>query len=288
MAQTLDLRVVHGMLTRHVRVGKLAARDEVHGNRELAFGGIKVDTLYVPRGHDSKGGFKQLVRQCSFRLHGGLQHSAATATTQLIESVRLKGSLRRDYARPRPANHPLRIQKRHIGLRQFDGNASFVPRIRCEIAPPADILVAKCSLVEDQLTVTIVAHPNFDTSALHLAVRAVPGNFMLGRRQISDVLEWTDEDGLRKGTARVHLPESDQVLLMLMIGNVTVRRTWILDPTKARNNRLLAIQHFDRDLKKLSEALWTADSRIFEKGIASLLSRSALHRFRLLIPMDRI
>jgi hypothetical protein len=68
MAQTLDLRVVHGVLAGYVSIGKPAARDEVHGNRELAFAGIKVDALYVPRGLDSQGGFKQLVRHCSFRL----------------------------------------------------------------------------------------------------------------------------------------------------------------------------------------------------------------------------
>ncbi|MFM0350446.1 hypothetical protein [Paraburkholderia sp. RL17-347-BIC-D] len=159
-----------------------------------------------------------------------------------------------------------------LGLREPGTEPLTVPQITCEIVPPADIRFDQCSLTSDQLLVTVAAHPNFDTSTLRLAVRAVPGNFMLGRKQIADRLEWKDEDGLRKGTALVHLPDSDQVLLMLMIGNATVRRTWILDPTKARNNRLLTVQHFDKELKKLTDALTTAaDGRLFERGIASLL-----------------
>src|ERR1700733_400228 len=78
MARTLDLRVVHGVLAGHVSIGKPAARDEVHGNRELAFAGIKVNALYVPRCLDSQGGFKELIRH-RFVLHGWLQHSAATS-----------------------------------------------------------------------------------------------------------------------------------------------------------------------------------------------------------------
>lgn len=59
---------------------------------------------------------------------------------------------------------------------------------------------------------------------------------------------------------------------MLMIGRSTVRRQWFLDPQKARNNRLLAVQHFDQDLKMIRSAvLETSDSARFEQGVAALL-----------------
>lgn len=57
-----------------------------------------------------------------------------------------------------------------------------------------------------------------------------------------------------------------------MIGSSTVRRQWFLDPTKARNNRLLAIQHFDSDLRMVWRAVMESpDPAKFEKGVAALL-----------------
>ncbi|SAL61374.1 hypothetical protein AWB66_03534 [Caballeronia telluris] len=60
------------------RKPKTAAGNKVHGNCELPFGSIKVDTLHIPRGLDSQGGFKELIRH-RFVPHGWLQHSAATS-----------------------------------------------------------------------------------------------------------------------------------------------------------------------------------------------------------------
>lgn len=68
------------------------------------------------------------------------------------------------------------------------------------------------------------------------------------------------------------LENADSALVILMVGSATVRRQWLIDPTKARNNRYLAVQHFDSDLRKIREAvLESSDSRRFEQGIASLL-----------------
>jgi hypothetical protein len=65
VAQPLDLRVVHWVLTGEPGVGKATSCDKVHSNRQLSFGRIKVDTLHVPRCLDSQGGFKELIRHCS-------------------------------------------------------------------------------------------------------------------------------------------------------------------------------------------------------------------------------
>src|SRR6202022_1952675 len=59
--------------------GEAAAGNKVHGNRELPFGRVKVDALHVPRGLDSQGGFKELIRHVRFVSQGWLPHSAATS-----------------------------------------------------------------------------------------------------------------------------------------------------------------------------------------------------------------
>jgi hypothetical protein len=78
--------------------------------------------------------------------------------------------------------------------------------------------------------------------------------------------------GRREGSATIALRNADAALVMLSVGSSTVRRNWFLDPTKARNNRLLAIQHFDKDLRMVRQAvLESADSAKFETGVAALL-----------------
>jgi hypothetical protein len=49
MTQTLDLRVVHKMFTSNPSIGKPAACNEVHGNRELPLSSIELNALDVPR-----------------------------------------------------------------------------------------------------------------------------------------------------------------------------------------------------------------------------------------------
>jgi hypothetical protein len=68
------------------------------------------------------------------------------------------------------------------------------------------------------------------------------------------------------------MEEADSVLVMLMIGSSTVRRQWLVDSQKARNQRLAATLHFDKDLKMVRRALLEAnDSATFERGAASIL-----------------
>ena len=68
------------------------------------------------------------------------------------------------------------------------------------------------------------------------------------------------------------MQDCDSALAMLMIGASTVRRQWFPDPAKARNNRFMAVQHFDTDLRKIrSAALESPESAKFEQGVAALL-----------------
>jgi len=128
-------------------------------------------------------------------------------------------------------------------------------------------------LAGDRLDVTLHAHPAFDVDNVGLAVRAGPRDGLNSRRQVAREIKWgAVRDDRREGTAQIELQHADAVLAMLMIGSSTVRRQWFLDPAKARNNRLLAIQHFDKDLRMVRRAvIESSDSSKFENGVAALL-----------------
>lgn len=160
---------------------------------------------------------------------------------------------------------------RWLGLRAIESSAT-PPTINIRIGPPVDLIFEECSLVDDQLHLTMHAHPQFDVTRIGLSICAVPGNALDSRRQVADEIKWSDvRDGRLEGRVQIHLKQVDSVLVMLMIGTSTVRRQWFLDPDKARNNRHLAINHFDKDLKRVRHAvLDSLDSNKFEQGVASL------------------
>ena len=159
-----------------------------------------------------------------------------------------------------------------LGLKA-PGSTSSPPKIEIRVGPPVDLIFDGCSVAGDTLKLTLHAHPGLDTSLVRLSFRAVPGNALAARQHATNNLVWGDVyDGRREGTAQVNLENADSVLVMLMVGTSTVRRQWFVDPEKARNYRLLATQHFDRDLKMLKHAVLDShDSVKFEQGIASLL-----------------
>jgi hypothetical protein len=188
-------------------------------------------------------------------------------TTIDIDFMEIDNQLRRSH----PPFDGLSDVATWLGLhtpRSVDRQASIQLRIR----PPVDMLVDRSRLAENQLDLVFHAHPNLDLSSVGLAVRAVPGVGLLSRKQATTLIAWLDTDSNpREGHARVHLENSDNVLVMLTLGEQTVRRHWIIDPSKAGNIRFLATQTFDSDLKRLKKVLFDGtDSREFEKAVASL------------------
>lgn len=159
-----------------------------------------------------------------------------------------------------------------LGFNTIDFNGGR-PTITVRVGPPVDLIFDRCKLSDDQLTLEFHAHPSFDANRLTLAIRGVPGNGLLGRKQIASLINWQDAtEGKRIGTVNTRIPNSDSVLTMLLIGASTVRRQWLGDAAKARNNRWMAVQHFDTNLEKVRSAvLKPSDSRKFEQGVASLL-----------------
>ena len=159
-----------------------------------------------------------------------------------------------------------------LGLR-VPGTSSNAPSIVLQVGPPADLITDKCVLKNDQLILTIHAHPKLDVSRIGLAVRAVPGTGLSARKHVTESIAWKrTRNGRREGVIKVQVEQADNVLVMLLIGDSMVRRNWFIDSDKARNNRFLAIQHFDKDLRMIRQAvLEHSDSSKFEMGIAALL-----------------
>lgn len=147
------------------------------------------------------------------------------------------------------------------------------PTISIQGLPPCDLIFEQSSLRDNCAQLTLLAIKSFDVSRVSLGVRAVPGSGLEARQQTAASIVWSGVDnGLRKGVATIQLDNAESVLGMLMIGSSVVRRQWFVDPTKARNNRLLAVRHFDKDLKMIRQGvLESPDSSKFELGVAALL-----------------
>jgi hypothetical protein len=159
-----------------------------------------------------------------------------------------------------------------LGLRE-PGVSGGRPTLALGVGPPVGLVFEHCSLSQDQLHLTFHAHPKFDVTHFALALRVVPGIVHGARRQASKEVNWDEvRDGRREGIARIRVENAESVLLMIMVGNSTIQRQWILDPLKAPNSRLVATQHFDKDLRMLKQAVMESpDSAKFEMGIALLL-----------------
>jgi hypothetical protein len=144
--------------------------------------------------------------------------------------------------------------------------------IKIRVGPPIDIIIEQCSLTNNELTLVLHAHPELDISGVGLAVRSMPGNGLAGRKQAASQIKWnTAIFGRKEGLAHIKVEEADNSLVILMLGNETVRRQWFIDPGKARNSRLVATQLFDNELRRLKKVIFdNNDPREFEKGIASL------------------
>lgn len=155
----------------------------------------------------------------------------------------------------------------------YSRSANVQPSIKIRVGPPIDIVIDKCGLSNDELTLVFHAHPQLDVTNVGVAVRAVPGHALAARKQIASEIEWeTERTDRLEGVARIRVGNADNALAILMLGNNTVRRNWFIDPVKARNSRFVATQLFDNDLRRLRKAIFeTADPKEFEKGVASLI-----------------
>lgn len=151
------------------------------------------------------------------------------------------------------------------------------PTITISIAPPIAIDLDASKLVANHLSLVLTAHEGLNVSNMTLSIRTVPGTGGLnGRRLLNEEIAWNKgEEKTRTGRVEVALQAADSVLVMITIGENTVQRQWILDQSKARNTRFLAMQHFDKDLKMMKRYLLESangkESARFEESVAALL-----------------
>lgn len=145
--------------------------------------------------------------------------------------------------------------------------------IEIHIAPPVELILNESQLSANKLKVTLHAHPNLDVDRVGVAIRTAPSSNLSGRSQAASSIKWGRVRNARRlGVANVAVGPVDSALVMLRLEDVTIRRQWFLDPAKARNRRLLAVQHFDKDLRMLKQAIFEMnDSAKFENGVALLL-----------------
>lgn len=145
--------------------------------------------------------------------------------------------------------------------------------LEIRVSPPVDLILDQCALLNDRLQLTLHAHPNFDVSRVLLALRTSLGNGTSGRMQIAHTVRWGEvEERRRTGRLEVDVPNAESALAMLVVGSRTVRRQWFQDPSRAPNYRLVAVQHFDRDLRMIRQNLFEAnDSPRFEAAVGALL-----------------
>jgi len=142
-----------------------------------------------------------------------------------------------------------------------------------QVSPPVDLIYDQCSLSDEKLRLTLHAHPNFNPHFLHLGVVILPRDGLNGRVRASHAICWGDiANGRREGVLELDVPKAESALTMLVLGARTVRRQWFQDPSRAANSRLVAAQHFDRDLRMIRQALFESnDSPRFEAAVGALL-----------------
>ncbi len=147
------------------------------------------------------------------------------------------------------------------------------PSIVFRMNPPAELLLSACRLSESNVELVVHMHPRISSRRLTVTARSVPGKGLTERRQIASHFQWSPaKDGIRVGKARVALEFADQVLVTIAVDGVTIRRHWFVDPARARNQRLVAVQQFDSDLRMIKRELLTpSTSDKFELAVAALL-----------------
>lgn len=212
--------------------------------------------------------------------------------SDMIQENRWFSDLHLDVIGPRPASHPdvdfqaIDNQLR-ISTPPFDGladvcgwlglsasrQALWQPSIKIRMLSPVDLSFPETTLRNNQLQLTLHAHPSLDVAKIEVAIKTTPGVRLHGRQQVASQIRWAqDVSTYRNGIALVTLDNAENVLVMLMLSGRIVRRQWFVDSSKAANPRFTVMRHFDEGLSRLEKQVFeTNDSRDFEKGISSLL-----------------
>lgn len=143
-------------------------------------------------------------------------------------------------------------------------------QIEIRISPPIDIRTDESSLSTGKFNLTLHAHEKLITKNISLAIREFPEN-LTNRKQVASKIKWkTKENGIQHGRLQINANNSFAVQAILMHGTNTVRRQFFEDILKVPNRRLFTLSFYDKELKRLKNALSSNDSVQFETAINSL------------------
>lgn len=248
---------------------RLTAAEILDTIQEAVLGRIKIDDTTLHMETDSLSYYSEAMHRERWFAPLGLQVSGNRASRPApLDSSLLDTQLRR----ADPPFDGMGDLGAWLGLndRQFSGSG---PVITIHISPPVDLIVEKGRVRDDHLELEILAMQSFDTTRIRLSMAAYPVDGISSRQQIASKIRWAKpRGGLRKGTVAIKIKRMDSALVMLTVGDATIRRQWFLDPEKVRNHRLAAVKLFDKDLRMVKQAvLQPADAARFEFGIQTLL-----------------
>jgi hypothetical protein len=158
-----------------------------------------------------------------------------------------------------------------MGLPNLAKN-DFRPQLEVHISPPVDLTWSGEELREGNLSLTLVAHNDFDISKMSLGLRMSPGPIAGTRSQVADKIIWKNEKNeFKTGRLSVASEAAHSTLAMICIQGTTVRRQWFSDPSRSTNPLYVSTQYFDKDFRQLKKTILDGnDSDKFEKAVASL------------------
>jgi hypothetical protein len=148
-------------------------------------------------------------------------------------------------------------------------------QIDIRISPPVDIRIDESFLSNSKARVVLHAHPNFDTSNIFLAIREIPESPQ-GRKQLAHKIKWRKKKDRQIGTLLVPSKKAIAVQAILMAGPNMVRRQFFEDLSKVPNRRFFAVSLFDKEFKRLKNALNENNQDSFEKAVNTLAYLSGL------------
>jgi len=127
--------------------------------------------------------------------------------------------------------------------------------------------------------------PAISSDSIRIAAIGYPQLGVSLRKQMASNFQWKCDQATNRttGVGRTELPNAYSALVALSVGESVVARQWLRDPTQSKNDRYVAAHAFDSELKILKSRLLDADSKSFEKAVATIFF---LNGFAPLLPTN--
>lgn len=143
------------------------------------------------------------------------------------------------------------------------------PFIELIVQPPADLDTAQCDMNDGNLKLALFKHPKLESSDFSIGLRCFPKPSIQNRFKIPTAdIAWVKRDDFESGLMYKQFTDTVMVQVFLSVKGKIVRRHVIHDRSRATNLRYQLHNHFDVNLKKLKESLFSEKKpQDFEKAI---------------------